>query len=110
MELGIAMASAPTKIAPLSNPGVTIQSKKPPSAGIANPKAKPYNTFRHTLFCSPTNQYNKIVPTKGNKKRRNITNTWSPLTLPLERTSTSTGTQVNRLQTPKLFKKLVVIA
>ena len=101
--------SAPTKIAGLSNPGVIIQSKKPPSAGIANAKAKPYSTFRRALFCSSTNQYNKIVPTKGNKKTRNITNSWSPLTLPLERTSTSTGTQVNRLHTPKLFRKLAVI-
>jgi hypothetical protein len=105
----MAMISAPTKIAGLSNPGVIIQSKKPPSAGIANPKTKPYNTLRHTLFCSPTNRYNTIVPTKGNKKRRNITKNSSPLPPRLERTSTSTGTQVNRHQTPKLFKKLVVI-
>jgi hypothetical protein len=103
------MISAPTNIAGLSNPAVIIQSKKPPSAGIANPKAKPHNTFRHAFFCSPTNQYKKIVPTRGSKKKKNITNNWSPLTLPLERTSTSTGTQVNRLQTPQLFRKLVVI-
>jgi hypothetical protein len=109
IELGTPMASAPTKIAGLSNPGVIIQSKKPPRAGRAKPRNRPHSTVRFTLFRRPPSLCNKTVPMRATRKKRSTTRPWSELTLPVGRTITRTGPQVNRLQSLRLFKKLMAI-
>jgi hypothetical protein len=110
MEQGMAMANAPTKIAGLSNPGVIIQSKKPPRMGRAKPSDRPHNTTHFMLFRNGPSVRNKIAPMRATKKKRSTTRPWAALILPLGRIITSRGPQVNRLQTPNLFKKLMVIA